>query len=90
MDGAAPFLLPSGRRWPEGSDEGASFGERINLSLALKVLVAPLLTPLIYPSGIFSPRGEEVDRHSDHPHTPALTPANPVIRISCTFSKPKG
>jgi hypothetical protein len=52
-------LLPSGRRWPEGSDKGGSRLMRaIHLS-ALRILVTSFLGPLIRPVGHLLPAGEK-------------------------------
>ena len=53
------LLLPSGRRWPEGSDEGGSRPARAIHRLALAILVTSLLGPLIRPVGHLLPAGEK-------------------------------
>ncbi|TWB15947.1 hypothetical protein FBZ99_103318 [Rhizobium sp. ERR 1071] len=52
-------LLPSGRRWPEGSDEGGSGLTRAIRTLALRILVTSFLGPLIRPVGHLLPAGEK-------------------------------
>ncbi|AYG58222.1 hypothetical protein CCGE525_04895 [Rhizobium jaguaris] len=54
-----PPLLPSGRRWPEGSDEGGSQHGKTILRFTLMIRVAPPLGPLIRPVGHLLPDGEK-------------------------------
>ncbi len=53
------LLLPSGRRWPEGPDEGGSGLTRAIRTLALRILVPSFLCPLIRPVGHLLPVGEK-------------------------------
>ncbi|MGR4845774.1 hypothetical protein ACIPSK_24690, partial [Rhizobium sp. LARHSG275] len=48
---------PLGEKVPDRADKGATLRSTGDLSLALKLLAAPPLGPLICPSGIFSPMG---------------------------------
>ena len=52
-------LLPSGRRWPEGSDEGGFLLGKAIFRVTLEILITPLLGPLIRPVGHLFPAGEK-------------------------------
>ncbi|RWY84057.1 hypothetical protein EHI44_19090 [Rhizobium leguminosarum] len=58
---SSPFS-PAGRRWPEGSDEGAAAtGAALRLR-SVRSRPSPL-APLICPSDIFSPLGRRGKSH---------------------------
>ena len=52
-------LLPSGRRWPEGSDEGGFLLGKAIFRVTLRLLVTPFLGLLIRPVGHLLPAGEK-------------------------------